>query len=301
MLRKFFVNLKKGTEHLNYGRHIIEAWGTEHFNASHKPVQSGSEPDDFRILDIGCGHGTDLLNIRNSILSLPGLSEEPRLKLYGIENYPPYISECALAGIKIYSIDIEHDSIPADDTPFDLIISNQVLEHTKEIFWIMSEAADSLKSGGKFIIGVPNLASLHNRLLLLFGIQPTSIQTYSAHVRGFTYKDFKFFAEKGDFFRLKRIAGSNFYPFPEWISRPLSFLLPTFSWAIFFELERTEKHGSFLECLHGDHNLLETPYYGSPQNPSIKGNHHRRALPVPVSGGKIKKKSMKKSGSRTFS
>ncbi len=269
MLRSFFVNLKKGTEYLNYGRHIIEKWGAEYYQSS---VLSDSGSSECRILDIGCGHGTDLLNIKNAVSRLDHPKGDPRIRLFGVENYPPYIRECSLAGIRIYSMDVERDPLPDEDAPFDIIISNQVLEHTKEIFWITSEAVRSLKTGGRLIIGVPNLASLHNRILLLFGQQPTCIQTYSAHVRGFTYRDFRDFAEKGGYLKLRRIAGSNFYPFPAWISRPLSALLPTFSWAVFFELERTGKQGSFLECLEGDENILETPYYGGPMNP-VKHRH----------------------------
>ena len=34
MLRKFFVKLKKGTEYLNYGHHIVQAWGVREYAAA---------------------------------------------------------------------------------------------------------------------------------------------------------------------------------------------------------------------------------------------------------------------------
>jgi SAM-dependent methyltransferase len=84
---------------------------------------------------------------------------------------------------------IERDSLPLADGSADLIIANQVLEHTKEIFWIFHEVSRSLKIGGHFLFGVPNICSLHNRLLLLFGRQPTQHKLCSAHVRPFSKGD----------------------------------------------------------------------------------------------------------------
>lgn len=269
MLREFFVNLKAKSEYLNYGRPIFTEWG--------RAAVAGSESKKpFSVLDLGCGHGTDLLNIQ--------AATEKKLKLYGIENYPPYVAECRQQGIEIASLDIEKDAYPYAEQSFDLILANQILEHTKEIFWIMAECARLLKPGGKMIVGVPNLASFHNRLLLLFGQQPTAQQSLSAHVRTFTRADFKRFAEEGNFFRLLAHRGSNFYPFPPVIARPLARIFPGMAWGAFFYLERTDRPGSFLECLEKE--VLETPYYGSPQNPAKKAKSVKKSA-------KRQKKSLK--------
>jgi hypothetical protein len=83
----------------------------------------------------------------------------------------------------------------------------------KELFWIAHQVSRVLRVGGSFVIGVPNLASLHNRVLLALGRQPTSIRSASAHVRGFTKPDLAAFL--GDCFpggyRLDGLAGGNFY------------------------------------------------------------------------------------------
>ncbi len=279
MLRSFFTKLKSGTEHLNYGREIIRDWGADlHGEAlSRQTVPSGA----FRILDLGCGHGTDLKNVRSEIDDRRPGSILP-VELHGVESYPPYVADCRKAGIRTYALDIERDRYPGGEARFDVVIANQILEHTKELFWIFAEVARILKPGGVFLAGVPNLASLHNRLLLLFGQQPTPIQSMSAHVRGFTKPDMRRFAETGGFFRLERFGGSNFYPFPEGLARPLARLFPTLAWGSFYQLRRTERaDGSFLDCLSGDDNFLETPYYGSPQNPapSLKPAPRRAARP----------------------
>ncbi len=262
MLRDFFVRLKQGTEYLNYGRSIIADWGANH-------AIGRLAEGETRVLDLGCGHGTDLLNIRKDVVSrLSHYGSLSELGLYGIENYPPYVEECRREGIQVESLDVEHDPLPWKDGTFDVVVANQVLEHTKEIYWIVAEVVRVLKPGGIFLVGVPNLASLHNRLLLLFGQQPTAIQTHSAHVRGFTRRDFHRFAELGGYLKPAGVKGSNFYPFPPLLSRPLAALFPSLAWGAFFRLERTGKQGDFLECLQGEENFLETPFYGGPINPA---------------------------------
>lgn len=46
---------------------------------------------------------------------------------------------------EIHVANIERDSLPLADGQADLIIANQILEHTKEIFWIFHEVSRSLK------------------------------------------------------------------------------------------------------------------------------------------------------------
>jgi SAM-dependent methyltransferase len=264
MIRKFFVHLKRGTEYLNYGRPIIRRWGEGALRRSYERGQR-----EFHILDIGCGHGTDLQNISDAGSAfLAGKA----IHLHGIENHPPYVRECRERGIRTYSLDVEHDIYPLPDAKCDVVIANQVIEHTKEIFWVFSEAVRVLKPGGVFIVGVPNLASLHNRLLLLCGLQPTAQQSLSAHVRTFTKNDLKRFAETGGYLRCRESAGANFYPFPAWIAPLLSGLFPGMAWGLFMLFERMDTGGDFLDCLF-EGEPLETPYYGGPLNPPV----HNRA------------------------
>ncbi|MEQ9366261.1 MAG: class I SAM-dependent methyltransferase [Leptospirales bacterium] len=296
MLRSLFTRLKSGTEYLNYGRDIIRHWGADLYAAS--PAISG---DAFRVLDLGCGHGTDLKNIRDEIETRAEPSGErevalpagPAVELHGVESYPPYVAECRAAGIQTHALNIERDRFPGPEDSYDVIVANQILEHTKEIFWIFAEVARLLKPGGHFIAGVPNLASFHNRLLLLAGQQPTQIKSMSAHVRGFTKPDMREFAETGGLFRLTAFRGSNFYPLPPILSKPLARIFPTLAWGSFYLLQRTNARGSFLDCLGGDDNFLETPFYGSPQNPAVPRSKQR------ASARTTKKSTMKSNGRPT--
>lgn len=229
---------------LNYGRHLIKNFGAKALNQVIIP----------QVLDVGAGSGSDLQIIKNVA---------PNSILHAIECYPPNVENLQIQNIKTKSIDIENDPFPFPDEHFDLILSNQVLEHTKEVFWILHEMSRTLKVNGHLIIGLPNLASLHNRILLLLGKQPTSIKTASAHVRGFTKQDFLNFLEScfPGGFELSEFGGSNFYPFPPFIARPLAQIWPQAAWGIFFLIKKTKPYDnkSFLDFPIKE--KLETNFY----------------------------------------
>ena len=213
---------------LNYGRHHIR-----NFLRASSPYQS--------VLDIGAGYGDDLAIAR---------AEQPDANLYAIEMYQPSVVRLAEQGITVYKSNIEQEIFPFTDSSLDVILANQILEHTKELFWIFHEISRSLREGGSLIIGVPNLASLHNRLLLLLGYQPTVIQSASAHVRGFTKHDIlrMLHAVFPGGYTLQGFGGSNFYPFPPSLARPLSAMAPGMAWGIFLRLEKCRQYdGEFLD------------------------------------------------------
>lgn len=204
---------------LNYGRHLVER-----FLLQSLPYRS--------VLDIGAGSGIDLKLAKKV---------NPSAKLSAVEVYVPYAERLRSEDIQVYPLNIEHDRLPFANDELDVVIANQVLEHTKEIFWIFHEVTRVLRIGGRFIVGVPNLAALHNRLLLLLGKQPSPIKSHSAHVRGFTRNDLMNFVEAsfpGGGYELKGFGGSNFYPFPPVLARPLAHILPNMAWGIFLLLEK---------------------------------------------------------------
>jgi SAM-dependent methyltransferase len=175
---------------------------------------------------------------------------QPDAKLHAIEVHRESAEYLAEQGIAVHNLNIERDSFPFPDRSMDVVLTNQILEHTKELFWIFHEISRVLREGGSLIVGVPNLASLHNRLLLMLGRQPSQLQNASAHVRGFT---------KSDILRmlatvfpagyvLRNFGGSNFYPFPPALARPLAAALPGMAWGIFLRLEKRRPYSrEFLE------------------------------------------------------
>ncbi len=241
-------SLKSGTNDETNGRHIIPGLASSMVNGNDRP----------RILDVGAGHGVDLANIAFD-LSKSGKSPE----ISAIETFPVAIEKLKDLGVSVYSIDIEREPLPFGDAHFDIVICNQVLEHTKEIFWIVSELTRVTKKGGKLIIGVPNLGSLHNRLALLAGYQPPAIGVLGTHIRGFTVPGLTEFLEIGGLLKVSAVIGGNFYPFSPMISRKLSRLLPTLSVSSFYLIERTQKEGSLLSIFDSGMaaSLVDTPYF----------------------------------------
>lgn len=152
---------------LNYGRHIIREFAQKIQNYK-------------TVLDSGAGQGDDL-----EIYRLVNLYA----KLFALEEFESNINMLNSRGIEASKCNIEKQKFPFDDESIDVINANQILEHTKEIFWIFHEATRTLRTGGYLVLGVPNLASLHNRFLLALGKQPTSIKNSYAHLRAFTKGD----------------------------------------------------------------------------------------------------------------
>ncbi len=228
---------------LNYGRDVIRR-----FLAEAGPLSS--------VLDMGAGSGDDL-SLAKSLY--------PRARLLGIETLPPAVRALRERGVRVISVDLERERIPLRDASMDAVVLNQVLEHVKELFWILHEATRVLKPGGSLIVGVPNLASLHNRFLLLFGRQPSPLKSLSAHVRGFTRGDLAAFLEGAwpGGYRLEGFAGSNFYPFPPVIARPLARAFPSLAWGIFFRWVKTRRYqGEFPGYLR--RHPVETSFFVGP-------------------------------------
>lgn len=203
---------------LNYGRHLISQ-----FMQKSLPFET--------VLDIGAGGGADLMSARE-------INHYSRL--FALESFPPNVEKLRASGIEVHQANIERDRFPFKDGSIDVIIANQILEHTKDVFWIMHEVSRILPIGGHLILGVPNLASLHNRLLLLLGRQPSPIKTNSAHVRGFTKGDLLRFVDDcfPGGYQLSDFGGSNFYPFPPLVAKSLASVLPNMAWGIFLLLEK---------------------------------------------------------------
>jgi SAM-dependent methyltransferase len=244
MVRRMLARLKAGTEHLNYGREVIASMVKER--------ELGPPGAAVRVLDLGMGGGDDLINVREALAP-------KSVELHGIDAYAPNVEAARARGIHTHAANIERDALPFEDGAFDLVIANQVIEHTKDLFWIFSEISRVLKPEGLLVVGVPNLASLHSRVMLALGMQPSPIGLLGPHVRGFTRGGFREFVEVDGYFELIGVYGSNFYPLPPFLARPLSRMLPGFSVSLFFLCRRTGKAGRFIEVLES--RFFETDYF----------------------------------------
>ena len=173
------------------------------------------EYSDPMLLDVGCWDGSTTVEYLNALGSTKG---------FGIEYFVDEISEAEEKGIAVEKLNIENESFPYESNQFEFIVCNQVFEHMKLIFHAYDEIVRVLKPGGTLIFSVPNLASFHNRLMLMCGIQPSSIRVFGPHVRGFTLREFINFSIYGEQMSLEKVIGVGFYPFSttglgKWMAR----------------------------------------------------------------------------------
>ena len=244
-IKRILFRINAFSTDFNYGRRIISDWTRDlSLEWSSKSV--------IRILDVGCGEAKDLLNIKEL---LPHVKIEP----HGIDYQEKNSHKAREKGIEIHLLDIERDQFPFNENYFDLVIANQILEHAKEIFWILSECSRVLEIGGHLIVGVPNMAALHNRILLLLGKQPTCMHVVGPHVRGFTIGEFREFIETANIFRVVELAASNLFPFPPVISRSFLKFCPGLGISLLFLCRRQDSDGDILTTVarrKGDTNYI---------------------------------------------
>lgn len=212
-----------------YGRHLLR--------------RVSRDLDISLCVDLGCGTGDDLMIIREN---------HPRARCVGVDFCLWNKAALIARGITPISANIERDALPFPDETVDFVIVNQVLEHTKEIFWINHGVFRTLQVGGHLYLGVPNVLSFHNRVLGLVGIHPTSSKMISGHIRVFSKFDtIMFYTEVArEFAAVKWFFSSQFYPFPRTIACWLAAALPTYAFSIFFLVQKTDPYrGEFVERL----------------------------------------------------
>jgi SAM-dependent methyltransferase len=182
-----------------------------------------------RLLDIGCWDGD--ATVRYGVR----LGAE----LDGIEIFPEPARTAEERGIRVAELDLETSPFPWEPDSFDVIVANQVFEHLKNIWLPLSEVFRVLRPGGHFVISVPNLASLHNRVLLALGRQPTSIRTLGIHVRGYTLRELVGLLTLDGAFECRQLLGVGFYPLTGRLARPLARVWPGGSHTVVLVVRKT--------------------------------------------------------------
>jgi len=168
------------------------------------------------LLDVGCWDGTGTVRYGSVIGA----------ETHGIEIFQGAAKEAEAKGVQVAALDLEQSPFPWAANRFDVVVANQVFEHLKNIWLPLAECHRVLRPGGHFVISVPNLASVHNRVLLGLGRQPTSIRTLGAHVRGFTLRELTALVTLDGAFEIRAVTGAGFYPFLARMARPIARLWP---------------------------------------------------------------------------
>jgi SAM-dependent methyltransferase len=220
------------------GRHPLAKWVDHKETYGPHVIQrfiSHLKPPINTIVDLGAGSGRDLAICKEVY---------PGSRTIAIEAGHTYAEGLHGKVDEVHILNVERDTLPFSQGSVDLFIANQILEHTKEIFWIFDQITRSLRMGGYFIFGVPNIASLHNRLLLLFGGHPTQHKMCSGHVRPFSKKDTLRFLTAcfPEGYRILDFAGSQFYPLPALGARIMADIFPTMAFSIFFLIQKQKDY-----------------------------------------------------------
>ena len=181
---------------------------------------------DIMVMDLGCDDGVWTKKIGKKIGTK---------SLFGIEVVRERIRLAIKNGISITESNL-NEKLPLKSNSFDVVHSNQVIEHLTDTDMFVSEIYRVLKPGGYAIVSTENLSSWHNVFALIFGFQPFSMSNYSSlgnvgnpfalwngkvtknskikswqHNRLFSYYGLKDIFEKHDFVT-KKIITSGYYP-----------------------------------------------------------------------------------------
>ena len=128
-----------------------------------------------RILDVGCGDGNFSMLIGEACKAK---------EVYGIEISEKGVEMARKNGVKCYRLDVDEEAFPFEDDFFDAVTALELIEHLFDPDRFLNEVYRVLKAKGIFVLSTPNLASIHNRVALLFGYQPYSILVSLKHSMG---------------------------------------------------------------------------------------------------------------------
>lgn len=127
------------------------------------------------LLDIGCGHGGLVMHVGEHL----GIDE-----LHGIDLDREAVAGAAARGVSAREWNLQTIPLPYPDSTFAVVTSFGVLSYLSTYDDVLAEIARILKPGGLAILSLPNLASWHNRWMLLRGYQPRDLEVSTRTVVG---------------------------------------------------------------------------------------------------------------------
>jgi len=153
------------------------------------------------VLDVGCGNGHLLFQLRTRFERLVGLEysgsrlQQARLNLTGLPFTGVQGSAEAMTDIAAGSIDC--------------IVSADTIEHIPDVYLAAGELHRVLRPGGRLVINTPNIAFLKKRVLLLCGRFPSTSQPNEGfgsdvlydggHLHYFTFRALRLLLERAGF------------------------------------------------------------------------------------------------------
>lgn len=161
-----------------------EVWGKSDYNAMfgsmernprlNKIIQSMENyPNRGSFLDIGCGDGSFGIIMSSIGYTVTGLESDKEL-----------VKIAQKKGMQVKRVSFL-ERLPFRDSSFDVVFAGEVIEHTIDDDYFLTECYRVLRGNGIFILTTPNLLSLGNRIRMVFGLLPTAYQPYHYRIYNF--------------------------------------------------------------------------------------------------------------------
>lgn len=223
-------------------------WLRGYAETNRKNILSFIKKDqESRFIDLGCDDGSLTIDVANRI---------DTNSVFGLEKNPERLTGCRAKGIRVIMGDLDK-GIPIKSNSFDIILSNQVIEHVCNTDLLLREINRILKPDGYVIISTNNISSWTNIIALLFGKQPFPNHPSDEILTGrFLSKDEKLpvasFAHRRIFsfpalasilkyhhFEIIEKKGSCFYPFWGFLEKFFSSIFPIYSAYIIMKAKKS--------------------------------------------------------------
>ncbi|MGE0792833.1 MAG: class I SAM-dependent methyltransferase [Candidatus Woesearchaeota archaeon] len=164
-----------------------------------------SKKNKINLLDVGSGRGHFFEEINKYI---------PNINYIGVDFSEKQVEIGKKNGLDIRKQDLTKKWNFKDES-FDVVFASEIIEHIFDTDFFVSEANRVLKKNGIIIITTPNVASLGDRLRLLFGKLPSALENraslnHSGHIRAFVKKDLINLLKDNNFKEIY-ITGRDFY------------------------------------------------------------------------------------------
>jgi len=133
-------------------------------------------------LDIGCDKGDFSVQL-----------QKLGFETYGTDIRKNVLKEAQKAKVKTRLCDLEK-RFPFKDNSFDLLFAGEIIEHLFDTDHFIKECKRVMKPGGILIVTTPNIASLVNRVSLLFGKTIINNSLYDwgvGHIRFYSFPALK--------------------------------------------------------------------------------------------------------------
>lgn len=210
---------------------LTKMWTAAHNHNLNNILNLARSTSCERFLDLGCDDG----KWSQTVASAARVRE-----IHGVEIIPESAEKARKNGIQVTIGNLD-EALPYPDESFDLIHSNQVIEHVADVDNFTSEAFRVLKPGGSFIVSTENGSSWHNIFASVMGWQTFSLSAVSRLKSGignplalhqghaaftgkwthkviFNHRGLKDFLTTHGFDAVK-ILGAGYYPLPTWVAK----------------------------------------------------------------------------------